>query len=961
MIATTGPDAPDGAGAAPAPPPAPAAPALAPPDAEYGPAYYSSHCGTVPYGRTGFWLDLFAAVAAEVVRALRPRRVFDAGCAMGLLVEALWDRGVEAHGRDVSRFAVSEVRADVRPFCAVGSIAEPIEGEWDLVCCIEVLEHMEEADALRAIAGMTAAAPRVLFSSSPTDLSEPTHRTVRPPIFWLRAFAAHGFAPAPGFDAGFVAPHALLFERAPPAARATADASSGPTPDARGGLASDARGGPAPDARGGLLPDARGGLPAPDAAPGPVPEAVLLAAAELVRLRVALDGRDRRHAALLAQSDALREEGGRARRDAEAAARDALERAGREDAAAREAGLLRGRAAALEVELAAARARGEALDALLPALHAPPPTPAAAAEADDAELRRLRLELAAVHASASWRVSAPVRAGSRLLAAVLPAGARRRLGGAARLLWWAGSFQLGTRLARRRETLERARRVAGSGLLDPAWYRASYPDAAASGLDPALHYVAFGAAGGKNPGPAFDTDFYCRQDPPITDPYGDNPVLHFLDHGRAAGRPVRPGGGAIPAPAAPVAAPSGPGAETPSGPALPPAAAAQLAARFPQLAPLAVAFAPAPGEGARLTVVTDSIGAGSLYGGVATALVLAALLATRLGATLRLLTRTEPGEAAVLARVLALHGVPWSGNVELRHAPPGAAPVPMHDGDVLLTTAWWATRPVLGAVDPRRVVALVQEDERMFYPHGDDRLRCAETLDDPRLLTVVNSEGLFRHLTEGADALPGLRARGCFFEPAFPTARADADALRARAAGGRRNLLFYARPQNVRNLYWRGLEALDAALSDGTLDPAEWDVTFVGRELSPVRLAGGVRPRVLQNLPWDEYSALVRAQDLGLTLMDTPHPSYPPLDLAASGAVAVTNRTAGKHSLARYSANVICAEPTVAGLLAGLREGAALARDPERRLANLAADGLARDWAGTLAPVLDRLERELRG
>src|SRR3712207_8969189 len=49
-----------------------------------------------------------------------------------------------------------------------------------------------------------------------------------------------------------------------------------------------------------------------------------------------------------------------------------------------------------------------------------------------------------------------------------------------------------------------------------------------------------------------------------------------------------------------------------------------------------------------VTLVTDSINAGSLFGGVGTAMVLGALLARRLDADLRLVTLTEPPEAGNL-------------------------------------------------------------------------------------------------------------------------------------------------------------------------------------------------------------------------------------------------------------------------------------------------------------------------
>ena len=63
-------------------------------------------------------------------------------------------------------------------------------------------------------------------------------------------------------------------------------------------------------------------------------------------------------------------------------------------------------------------------------------------------------------------------------------------------------------------TLPNAEAVAmirGSGLFDEAWYLTTYPDAAASGLDPVEHYLTVGAPQGHNPNPLFDTGFYARQ------------------------------------------------------------------------------------------------------------------------------------------------------------------------------------------------------------------------------------------------------------------------------------------------------------------------------------------------------------------------------------------------------------------------------------------------------------------
>lgn len=180
----------------------------------YDAEYYRTSCGPLPYERSPHWLNFFGNVADQIVRLLQPKRVLDAGCAMGFLVEALWDRGVEAWGIDVSSFAISQARPDIRPYCVVGSIAESLPGEhFDLITCIEVLEHLSPGETDLAITHLCGASDAILFSSTPSDLSEATHQNVRPILSWIQLFAEHGFYPDMLFDAQFLTPHAMLLRR----------------------------------------------------------------------------------------------------------------------------------------------------------------------------------------------------------------------------------------------------------------------------------------------------------------------------------------------------------------------------------------------------------------------------------------------------------------------------------------------------------------------------------------------------------------------------------------------------------------------------------------------------------------------------------------------------------------------------------------------------------------------------
>src|SRR3984957_4009018 len=84
--------------------------------AAYDAEYYRTGCGPKPYEHNEYWLGFFGSVADALIQYLKPAPVFDAGCALGFLVESLRDRVVQAWGADISEFAIHNVRQDIRPY-----------------------------------------------------------------------------------------------------------------------------------------------------------------------------------------------------------------------------------------------------------------------------------------------------------------------------------------------------------------------------------------------------------------------------------------------------------------------------------------------------------------------------------------------------------------------------------------------------------------------------------------------------------------------------------------------------------------------------------------------------------------------------------------------------------------------------------------------------------------------------
>ena len=162
----------------------------------YDAEYYAGHLG-YEYVRNDHWLTFFAAVADDIVKALKPTTVLDVGCALGFLVEQLRNKGVEAWGVDISTYAIENVHPSIEPYVAVSPILTPLPmafpARFDVVTCIEVIEHLPREDSRKAVEWLCSLADVVVFTSTPRHYAEPSHIAVRPVEEWSVYFENAGF------------------------------------------------------------------------------------------------------------------------------------------------------------------------------------------------------------------------------------------------------------------------------------------------------------------------------------------------------------------------------------------------------------------------------------------------------------------------------------------------------------------------------------------------------------------------------------------------------------------------------------------------------------------------------------------------------------------------------------------------------------------------------------------------
>ena len=145
-----------------------------------------------------------------------------------------------------------------------------------------------------------------------------------------------------------------------------------------------------------------------------------------------------------------------------------------------------------------------------------------------------------------------------------------------------------------------------------------------------------------------------------------------------------------------------------------------------------------------------------------------------------------------------------------------------------------------------------------------------------------------------------------------------------------------------------GVLALDRALAPGRSAPAG-SCTGSARWRRPAdrRSATARRSICCPAPPQAGYADLLRAHDVGLALMYTPHPSLVPIEMASAGMLTVTNSFENKTAaaMAAISSNLITAEPRIEAIAAGLRRGRS--RPPATSTAARAARGAVEPRPGT--------------
>jgi len=129
------------------------------------------------------------ALASWIAKTIQPDSVLDVGCGDAALLTLLSQYHIPAYGLEGSTAAVKVAPSDVCVFQADLNRSFLLNKQFDLVCCIEVAEHLSRRSATTLIAGISSHARKmIIFSAAHPNQGGLGHINEQPAEYWRKIF-----------------------------------------------------------------------------------------------------------------------------------------------------------------------------------------------------------------------------------------------------------------------------------------------------------------------------------------------------------------------------------------------------------------------------------------------------------------------------------------------------------------------------------------------------------------------------------------------------------------------------------------------------------------------------------------------------------------------------------------------------------------------------------------------------
>lgn len=232
------------------------------------------------------------------------------------------------------------------------------------------------------------------------------------------------------------------------------------------------------------------------------------------------------------------------------------------------------------------------------------------------------------------------------------------------------------------------------------------------------------------------------------------------------------------------------------------------------------------------------------------------------------------------------------------------------ENDIFIFTGWWTAYCTQEAyiefkdkhgINPNPYIYFIQDYEPGFYPWSTRYLLADSTYRaENKQIAIFNSKLLYEFFKDNGYSFYKEYA----FEPVLNAGlksilmeNVDKTVIK------KKKILVYGRPTVERNAFTLVVSALRKFVEKMD-NVEEWEFISAGEYHDKVNLGKGKKLESVGKLTLVQYAEMMMETYAGISLMSSPHPSYPPLEMSEFGVKVITNTYANKN-LSTFNDNII--------------------------------------------------------
>lgn len=317
----------------------------------------------------------------------------------------------------------------------------------------------------------------------------------------------------------------------------------------------------------------------------------------------------------------------------------------------------------------------------------------------------------------------------------------------------------------------------------------------------------------------------------------------------------------------------------------------------------------------RINILLPSINPEHVFGGISTALKFYEQLADELQYDRRIiLIDAIPSEEAILQYQDRYEFVP--GDVDsdaecqiVSYSDREGRTLFVSENDYFMFTGWWTAHCAQEAyeilekeegISPHPFINLIQDFEPGFYPWSTRYLLADATYKNKYPQIAVFNTRLLQDYFH-------INSYHFYKEFAFEPVLNEKLKLYLDNMGNhftkKKQILIYGRPGTERNAFKLIIAALKKWVWQ-QYDIEQWAVLSAGEQHDDIYLGNGKYMHSVGKLTLEEYAQVLGETYAGISLMASPHPSYPPLEMSVFGVKVITNTFANKD-LSGFNDNIV--------------------------------------------------------